>query len=331
MPREIRTRDVPLCSDCGAAGDALYENVEDRLFGIPGTWSLLRCDRCAWVWLTPQPEPEHIGRLYADYHTHDEEPTPSALQRAVRRGIPAAKLGYSDRSPGIVSRLLAHIGPLGEAGVRSAMGLGAETRGHLLDVGCGAGLFLETMRELGWQVSGTEIDASAAAVARERLGSAEIHEGRIEDLALAAGSYQAVTLAHVVEHLLDPLGTLRACARLLAPGGRLAIVTPNVASLGAREFAGDWRGWEPPRHIHLYETSSLRRVVESAGLHVVSATTCASAAFYLYLESARLRGDAASPLRAAAFWLREYGRVSRGEPCGEELLLIARATSEAAT
>lgn len=310
------------------AGAVLFANLEDRLFGIPGTWSLLRCDACALVWLSPRPEASDIGRLYAGYHTHEDEAPPSALQRAVRHGIPAALLGYGD--PGIGSRLLARIGPLREAGLRSVLGLGAETRGRLLDVGCGSGLLLATMRGLGWEVSGTEIDAEAAARARQRLGAVTIHEGRVEELSLEAAHYQAVTLVHVVEHLLDPTATLRACARLLSPGGRLALVTPNAASLGRHAFGADWRGWEPPRHIQVYELSSLRRVVEDAGLRICQATSSSSAAPFLYRESARLRGEARSALRAFRFWMREYRRVRRGEECGEELLLIAEtATSEA--
>ena len=329
MPEGIRTCDAPQCSACGAAGAVLYRDLEDRLFGIPGRWSLLRCDACARVWLSPRPEASEIAKLYAGYHTHEDEAPPGPLQRAVRHGIPAALLGYD--APGLGARLLAQIGPLREAGLRSALGLGADLRGRLLDVGCGAGLLLQTMRDLGWEVSGTEIDAEAAAVARQRLAGAVIHEGRVEDLALDPAHYQAVTLVHVIEHLLDPVATLRACARLLAPGGRIALVTPNAASLGRREFGVHWRGWEPPRHIQVWELASLCRLAEEAGLRVCAASTGSSAAFFLYRESARLRGDAPSTLRALAFWMREYRRVRRGEDCGEELLLIAEsATSEAA-
>lgn len=328
MAGGIRAVDAPCCDTCGAAGAPLYVDLEDRLFGIPGRWSLLRCERCALVWLTPRPEASDIAQLYAGYHTHDDEPPPGALQRAVRRGIPAALLGYGGAGP--ASRLLARIGPLREAGLRSALGLPAEARGRLLDVGCGAGFFLATMRDLGWEVSGSEIDAEAAERARQRLGGATIHEGAVEDLELPAGRYQAVSLVHVVEHLLEPAATLRHCARLLAPGGLLALVTPNAASLGSREFGADWRGWEPPRHIRVYEPASLRALVESAGLRVREASSCASAAYFLYAQSAALRGDSVSALRGLAFWMREYRRVRRGEDCGEELLLIAEAATSGA-
>ncbi len=321
----IRTADAPDCRLCGAAGAPLYADVEDRLFGIPGRWSLLRCEACALVWLSPRPEAEDIGRLYAGYHTHEEAGPPSAFQRAVRHGIPAAVLGYADCAPGIGARLLARIGPLREAGARSALGLTARGRGRLLDVGCGAGLLLSIMRELGWEVSGSEIDPEAAAVARERVGC-EVHQGAVEALSLPGEHYQAVTLSHVIEHVLDPVATLRECARLLTRRGCVAIVTPNAASRGRLAFGRDWRGWEPPRHIHVYESASLVRTVEQAGLRVVSCDTPASSAYFLWLESARLRGDAPSrlaKLRAVGFWLDEYRRVRAGDGCGEELLVLA--------
>ena len=324
----IRTADAPDCRLCGATGAPLYADVEDRLFGIPGRWSLLRCASCALVWLSPRPDAADIGRLYRGYYTHEPDAPPSALQRAVRRGIPAAALGYADRAPGVAARLLARIGPLRDAGVRGALGLEGGLRGRLLDVGCGAGLLLSTLRELGWDVSGTEIDPDAAAVARQRVGC-KVHEGPVEALSLPGEHYQAVTLSHVIEHVLDPVATLRECARLLARSGRLAIVTPNAASRGVLAFGRDWRGWEPPRHIHVYESASLLRTVEQAGLRVVSCQTPASSAYYLWLESARLRGDAPSrlaSLRALAFWLDEYRRVRAGDPCGEELLVLAQKT-----
>ncbi|MBW2282083.1 MAG: class I SAM-dependent methyltransferase [Deltaproteobacteria bacterium] len=322
----IRTADVPDCRLCGGAGAPLHADVEDRLFGIPGRWSLLRCAACALVWLSPRPEAADISRLYQGYYTHEEEAPPSALQRAVRHGIPAAVLGYAQASPGFGARLLSRVGPLREAGVRSALGLDGHLRGRLLDVGCGSGLLLGTLRDLGWDVSGSEIDPDAAAVARARVGC-EVHEGAVEELSLPAGHYQAVTLSHVIEHVLDPVATLRECGRLLARDGRVAIVTPNAASRGSRAFGPDWRGWEPPRHIHVFEPESLVQVVERAGLRVVSCETPASSAYYLWLESARLRGDApstAARLRALAFWIDEYRRVRAGDACGEEILLLAK-------
>ena len=53
--------------------------------------------------------------------------------------------------------------------------------GRLLDVGCGNGLFLEKMRNLGWEVVGVETDEKAVEVARKRFGL-DIYHGTLEQV-----------------------------------------------------------------------------------------------------------------------------------------------------
>ncbi len=336
----VRSHAAPDCGSCGRAGGVLHADLEDRLYGAPGHWRLLLCDRCGLVWLDPRPEAEDLGRLYERYHTHDAEPRTSGYQHVVRRAIPAAALGYRDRTPpgalGPVGRLLARVGPLREAAYRSVMTLPGDARGRLLDVGCGAGLFLSVMRDLGWQVLGSETDPAAVAAARARLGADAVREGELAALALPDAQFAAVTLSHVIEHLLDPAAALRECARLLAPGGRLVLATPNAQSLGARRFGPAWRGWEVPRHIRVYDARTLRAAVEGAGLRVRSVETVSTAAVPLYLDGLRLErsqpGDApvaerplgvVDAMRAVAFWLREYAALARDGDAGEEVLLVA--------
>ncbi len=322
----IRTKPAEACILCGAPGEPLFDGLRDRLFGAPGHWSLRRCGACGLVWLDPRPLPEDLGLLYGAYHTHERPGPASWLQRLVRREIPAARLGYAERGASRAGRLLARVGPLHEAAVRSVMGLSGERRGRLLDVGCGAGVFLATMQALGWEVSGVETDPAAAAVAREALGEDRVRVGELAELALPEAGFDAVTLSHVIEHLPDPLATLRECRRLLRPRGRLGLATPNAASRGRRVFGRDWRGWEPPRHLQVFDPGSLGRLCASAGFLVSRLSTSSAAAYPLWLASAALAGKGSppfAPVRAAFFWLREYAAVRRGEPVGEEVLLVA--------
>jgi SAM-dependent methyltransferase len=100
----------------------------------------------------------------------------------------------------------------------------------LLDVGASYGAFLELARERGWQVSGVELSTKAAAYAATAR-QLELHVGTLEQSALPLNHYGAVTMWDVVEHLDDPLRTLREVHRVLAPGGVLVIFTINQKSL----------------------------------------------------------------------------------------------------
>jgi len=341
---EILAHAAPICRLCGATGAPLHATMDDRLYGVEGSWSLLCCPECGLIWLDPSPDAADMGRLYENYHTHDEMARVSFVQRSVRRGIPAALLGYRDSAGAkerATGRLLATIGPLREAARRSVMALTADGRGRLLDVGCGAGLFLSVMRDLGWEVSGTETDGTAAALARRQVPGAAIHEGLIQDIDLPDAAYDAITLSHVIEHVPDPESTLRACSRLLRSGGRIVLATPNARGLGVARFGRSWRGWEVPRHIHVFDPDTLARQVEKSGLAVHSVETVASSAFYLYLDGVRIeRSTPGGPpaagqpvgrfdqLRAIAFWLKEYAAVRNGRSVGEEVLLVAELPSK---
>lgn len=80
--------------------------------------------------------------------------------------------------------------------------------------------------------------------------------------------FDVITLNHVIEHLPDPVGTLRQLAGHLARGGFIHIRTPNAVSSLSRRFGDHWRGWETPRHLHMSTPAALRLAAGAAGLSV---------------------------------------------------------------
>src|SRR5690606_37771056 len=79
--------------------------------------------------------------------------------------------------------------------------------GSILDVGCGTGAFLHTMKEAGWQVTGLEPDATAEAKAMELYNIQPMRSEKLYDL--KPGSYDAITLWHVLEHVHDLHGYMK--------------------------------------------------------------------------------------------------------------------------
>jgi 2-polyprenyl-3-methyl-5-hydroxy-6-metoxy-1,4-benzoquinol methylase len=330
---------APACALCGRSGVLLHADLRDRHFDAPGTWQELCCPGCQLVWLNPRPTPEDLPRLYADYYTHAEPREVSLLRAAIMQGIPAARLGYADAvsDPRVrgLGRLLGLFGPLAEMGCRGVMGLPASKRGRLLDFGCGDGAFLQHMSRLGWEVAGVEQDPVAAAVAAEAIAADVIHANVEQAREALPEGFDVITLGHVIEHLLDPVETLKQCAAALRPGGQLVMITPNVDSLGHQQFGSSWLHLDPPRHIYLFDARTLAEVTQRAGLRVESVETPSSTAQFVYRASAlierqgRLPGIQADGLgvlglaRAGLYWMREYARTRFGSACGEELLLTA--------
>src|SRR5262249_44992987 len=81
--------------------------------------------------------------------------------------------------------------------------------GRLLEVGCAGGYFLQAARDRGWQPVGIEISEVAADYARQTLGL-DVRTGTLETVSLEPESFDAVFLGDVLEHVPDPVGTLRA-------------------------------------------------------------------------------------------------------------------------
>jgi len=137
----------------------------------------------------------------------------------------------------------------------------ARTKGRLLDIGCGEATFLQEARKRGWDVAGTEVNPRAA---RER--NIPVFENLRE--AGAMGRYDCITMWHCLEHLADPLATLREVRSLLAPDGVLVCAVPDAGGFQAHLFRENWFPLDVPRHLFHFSDPSLSVLFERAGLAV---------------------------------------------------------------
>ncbi|MDA3896726.1 MAG: class I SAM-dependent methyltransferase [Desulfobacteraceae bacterium] len=327
------------CISCGNTGALLFPHMRDHLFGVSGSWTLIKCKHCGLVWLHPQPSPEEIPGFYKAYHTHQAPDHIPRISIESALLIPGTLMGYRNSHLGVKGRArgrrLSMVGPIREIGKRSVMWLSAHPGGKLLDIGCGNGVFLFNMQKHGWNVYGVETDPKAVQNARKKFNLEKIHLGTLEDAGLTDATFDAITMNHVIEHMLDPIDAIKNCFRLLKPGGVLVIATPNAESIGAMHFKSLWRGWEPPRHIHIFSPRSLSLVAEQAGFHIVSNSTPSGASYPIWMLSMLLRKkvflkkDISVPskrlkLKSAMACCVEDVLFRLGFQRGEELVLLAR-------
>jgi len=340
----IRVRASTSCSVCGSTGEVLYSGLDDVLFGAPGEWTIKRCvnQGCGLLWLDPQPIEEDIGKAYTTYYTHQGATAGSSLPKRIFRQVRASylrsALGYERATSTRGWRWLAplgHVHPGGpQAFAAAAMFLPAPGGGaSLLDVGCGGGDFIATMRDLGWKVSGVETDP--VAVERARGRQLDVRLGDLDSAHFADTSFDAISLAHVIEHVHDPGRLLAECRRILEPNGKLAITTPNASSWAHRHFGRDWRGLEPPRHIHIFNPKNIRLILEEAGLQPVKVGTLAINASAIWPASAAIRrtrlvaaNDHApvvlkTTLRGVVRQIAERLMLNVDDSAGEDLLALA--------
>ena len=338
----IRTRPEPICFLCGRTGKPLHQDLQDRLFYAPGKWTLVQCPGpdCGLAWLDPMPVEEDIGKAYATYYTHPSDDLPARLNLGFRIYL-SLRDGYVGRRYGYPSTLWQRLlspainlrpGWKAEADFSVLHQPSPRARMSLLDIGCGDGAALLRMRDLGWEVHG--IDPDKEAVERARQRGLDVRVGTIEDHPYPASTFDLVTLTHVIEHVHDPVALLTECRRILKPGGKLVVHTPNFQSFGYSIYGDAWRGLEPPRHLHVFSLKSLRQLLERSGQwRTESLRTTVRGAGVIFAASKDIRQ------RNAAVMGRRWNLLERlktdaqvvGESVslplrptvGEEILLIA--------
>lgn len=141
-------------------------------------------------------------------------------------------------------------------------------KGKVLDIGCGRGLTLAALRDMGWQTKGCEFSETAARLAREGLGLDVDHSG-FDGANYADGEFDAVILWHVYEHLADAGEAMRTFRRIIKPGGVLVIAVPNFDSLQAQATQYGWFHLDMPRHYSHFGAPWLREQLPKSGFRVL--------------------------------------------------------------
>ena len=145
---------------------------------------------------------------------------------------------------------------------------------RVLELGCAEGSTTRVLQARGCHVTGIEIDCEAAQVARNFADRVLVQDldGAHFEAELAGERFDVVLSADVLEHLRDPGRCLRACSRLLKPGGEVVLSVPNVAHADVRlallegHFDYTDSGLLDDTHLRFFTRSSLRQLLEDCGL-----------------------------------------------------------------
>jgi ubiquinone/menaquinone biosynthesis C-methylase UbiE len=241
-------REATPCLCCGEA-NAVAEGQSRVQMGEDGEhFTFVRCTGCGLVFLNPRVPETDIGRYYEDYLPHRG---PEAWGRWA--GLVRTAEARTDR-----------------ARVRTIQSLGALTPAEVaLDVGCGRPSFLRLLKDqTGARVVGTDFDASGWSKDPAHWQGLSLYAGVLESLPLTA-PFDRITLWHVLEHLYQPVETLRHLRTLARPGTLLVIEVPDLSGLTRRLQGSAWAGYHTPRHTAAYTAATLKGVLERSGWRIV--------------------------------------------------------------
>jgi len=214
-----------------------------RASHYPGRPSWYRCVSCGSEALRPQPDDARLAEIYGpDYYAPTRWESAATLQRARGRTWLSA-LRMADPRPGA----------------------------RLLDVGCASGGFAELAVRTGLEVSGVDRHAAAIASAQRRVPAAVFVHGEIQ-AAAPLGLFDLITMFDFIEHVRDPIETLRHASRLLGRDGLLVISTPRAGSLAHRSTGRLWPQYRE-EHLHLLSELGIRTALGRAGFDVRQTST----------------------------------------------------------
>ncbi len=222
---------VPPCPVCDATSAHTLFEVED----VPPP--VVVCDNCGLGHYHPRPDRETVASFYPD----------------VYYGAPGTKFRP------VVERIVRMVGRRHVRFLARDLPPGAS----ILDVGCGRGVLLGPLADMGFSAHGVEASESAI---RGAPPSAEIRIApTLRDAGYAPVSFDEIILWHVLEHLPDPRETLDECFRVMKPHGKIVVALPNFSSFQARWSGEDWFHLDPPRHLFHFPEKALRRLLERTG------------------------------------------------------------------
>jgi 2-polyprenyl-3-methyl-5-hydroxy-6-metoxy-1,4-benzoquinol methylase len=229
------------CPVCRGKATKRIRRLHDDRFGYPGSFDLFLCNGCGHHFLDLHFSDEQLIRLYSDYY-------------------PRSKLADSPYQPAQPSHGLAS---WWRGTTRSAYRW-VPAGSRVLDIGCGGCESLGYLRSLGCAVQGVEADENVRDLARQQ--GFEVHIGTFDPALYEPNSFDNVTMDQVIEHMTDPVTTLRGIEGILKPGGLAILSTPNASGWGARLFGQYWLHWHAPYHLHHFSAASMAQAARRAGL-----------------------------------------------------------------
>lgn len=236
-----RSHPEPRCL-MGARASCDFERLDaniDRSGMIPNVW-VKRCSRCG-MGITEPPIAD-VAFLYADRTSQDFQPGTRGMARLIKQ------IAFRQQARRLLGQV--HIRPR-----------------TVIDFACGSGLFtscLATMLPRDARLIACDFHPEPPA----DLEGVEYRSLKtVEDLDESA---DLVLAMHVLEHDDEPRKLLDKIARLAKPGGKIVIEVPNIDCVWISVFGRWWDAWYLPYHRTHFSRESLRALVESSKLKIIT-------------------------------------------------------------
>lgn len=232
----------------------------------------------------PQPSVENLSRYYEseDYISHTDS----------RRSL-FEKLYHAVKQKALRDKV-------------KLIGKFHPAKGKLLDLGAGTGDFLVEAKKNGWVVTGIEPNPKARGIAVSK--GVDFMEGLEQ---IPTGTFDVVTLWHVLEHVPDVEQQIRELKRVLKPNGVIVVAVPNFKSYDAKKYGSYWAAYDVPRHLWHFSKTAIKKLFEKESMELVKILPMKFDSFYVSLLSEKYKTGKMDFIKGFATGMRSNLKAAR--------------------
>lgn len=258
------------CDLCGSFNNTVLCEARDYRYGHAKIFNFVRCLSCDLIFLNPRPTLDSIIKLYEmDYTPENDQSIVHRLETS-RWKVFITKIGRK-----IIGSYTAEIID--------------QSVGKVLDIGCGSGYLLQSLKQKGCGVFGVEANRNSVNICNN-LGLTVFH-GTLEEAHYPDCFFDVVVLSQVLEHLPSPKKALKEIWRILKIGGKIFIYMPNPKGYIAVIFGKYWHGWHIPFHFYALTIETIRKLAAETGFSVNKISTVTPTRFFTVSLKSYLWGD----------------------------------------
>jgi len=221
------------------------------------------CNNCSMRFTSPLPSVSEIG----DYYD------------------PVNYVSHTGTKKGIVNKLFHAVRKITLRNKFNLLTKVSKGKRHL-DIGAGNGIFLNFMKEKGWDVSGIELDDRSRTAIEKNTGlkiATTVHENS------ESNEYDVITMWHVLEHVYDLKKDITAIKSKLKKDGVFIVAVPNCDSYDAEFYKEYWAAYDLPIHLYHFRPKNISDLFAQFDMEVVEMKPMKFDSFYISLISEKYK------------------------------------------
>lgn len=236
----MKLEEMP-CPLCGSNKQCQRFSSRDYRFKVnDADFSVVTCSSCGLLFLNPRPVKEEILRCYP--------------------------LAFNKQDESIWFRIIAPFFRKAQ-GITVSLFKKYKKNGKILDIGCGNGDFLLTMKRQGYEAWGVEQNPLAGNFCDAALAGKILFKD-IEKCNFPSGSFDIITSFHSLEHIYDLNLLLTEARRILKDDGIFYVCVPNMDFYEAKLFGRYYYNLDVPRHLYFFTQKTLTAFLNKNGFKV---------------------------------------------------------------